>query len=1351
MNIFYKGEDITLTFVSETDISTYSKSVKCFTPNSAIKEGSISNIDNFSFTVTFTNSQTSDLKTGSLNIVLELTKSGAKLISKTVKCKLNDAYLDGGEREDSNDYTYTLNFTEGNAVNIIFGINVVISQIYSWFTFIWKLFSGFTIAELRLITNSQLALVTYFSCNEKGRIKDWYYDSTDTTSNDNGGTILVTTSVKRLKATNYEHITPENFGAKGDNTTDDTTPISNATNFLSEIGGGILMFADKKYKASHLYLKRGVTWKGIEKYSSSAIIDNLGTSIICNSATFQESFVELYPDNQFPSQTGEIDGLAKSLPELAVNNIIIDGNFICHHSCAIKQSWGFEITKSKFIGGYSYGLNITDCNEFKLIDNIICGYLSISNADYIETNNDISGYKKFPSIMSDRTGLGVRNNNKVYLGGDSFPHYQMDISSIDNGVFTYTPVNQLTINPNWRIFESGGSVSFLQDTQQTIINSNNGQEVVIVTGIDEAKLIKGYTYRLTGSIILSGSSSSRNVIFTNGNVTQEYTRVNANTSSQSFNVTFTFNPTLNNATSPLKIRVEGISASGTDIITLTNLKINSTGNNELQGIPVVFDYPDTADNNLKNAFAHSEVFYPKFLSETTFVLYPTLSTYFNNSGYITGTYTGLSGLSYSVNVPNCLWHLSGKSQNQSSVNNSNKVEDIRGDGIVLRGVYNNVFEGDIVTKSIKGKTSKLFSLIKGASNNEISGIVSNRVNATSTDLTYIGIYCDKYSGNNKISSKTDNALYLDVLDEFEGSKFNKNEYIGYSGFRFVKKPLDYLYSKKRLKLLTGKIGFATNNSTTTPIVTDNNEFTLLFKNIRVESQTNITYLFQQKDISQPTQDGRMLFKISTDGRLNLTINTTDIILTDSGVIESGKDYDICLVKSATNVWYLYVDGILITSQNGISTTIATATNTKSYIGSADNNQGANLYISDFMYFNEELTEVEVKNIFTSNNINYKPIAVKIDGESLGLSSFSTLQNSTITVDSGSGVDGNSSFKIDNTYNANVKLNISGSVKDDIVRISGYIKSSNATKLGINRKSNYKFIDITSSYKKISTYLSIDKTNNSTESINLLFGNFVDGQFNPSFSPDANITYLDRLKVTTNQYPILVHLDFSDEIVESNINNRLNISDKYFVYDGIGGFYWYKDSTNSKLVLRRNGNPLNLTGTDALEFDSSGNLSMLNSLKIYASLFSKSGNTLQLGTEGSNSVQFLTGNAVKAQLYGSTGNLVIGTSPSDNGEKLQIDGNLSLKTVGNGIKIPTGTGSPKGSTTLVSGVSSSILVTGMTTSSNIQLTLESLGGTVTTTWQYKVTKSSGSFIITAITNAGATNTLDTSTIGYYVTI
>ena len=260
MNIFYKGEDITLIFSSENDLSDYTKVVKVFTPLSSIKTASISEIDNNSFSAKITSSQTSDLKTGNFNIILELTKSGAKSISKTVKAKLNDAYLDGGEREDSNSASYELNFAGENIISINFGINSLITQIYSWFTFIWKLFTGFTISELRLISDSQISLVQTFSCKENGYFPKWYYDSTDTTSSDDGVTVLVTGTGKILKAKIENFIKVDNFGAKGDGSTNDTLAFSKAINFCFNSSTIKTIFcSDATYLVDSILLKSDIT------------------------------------------------------------------------------------------------------------------------------------------------------------------------------------------------------------------------------------------------------------------------------------------------------------------------------------------------------------------------------------------------------------------------------------------------------------------------------------------------------------------------------------------------------------------------------------------------------------------------------------------------------------------------------------------------------------------------------------------------------------------------------------------------------------------------------------------------------------------------------------------------------------------------------------------------------------------------------------------------------------------------------------------------------------------------------------------------------------------------------------
>jgi hypothetical protein len=73
---------------------------------------------------------------------------------------------------------------------------------------------------------------------------------------------------------------------------------------------------------------------------------------------------------------------------------------------------------------------------------------------------------------------------------------------------------------------------------------------------------------------------------------------------------------------------------------------------------------------------------------------------------------------------------------------------------------------------------------------------------------------------------------------------------------------------------------------------------------------------------------------------------------------------------------------------------------------------------------------------------------------------------------------------------------------------------------------------------------------------------------------------------------------------------------------------------------------------------------------------------------------------------------------------------------------------KGQTTLVAGTKT-ITIAGLTSSSAASIGLVSIGGTVSTTWQYKAVCTANTLTITAITNSGAANTSDTSTLSYIV--
>lgn len=75
---------------------------------------------------------------------------------------------------------------------------------------------------------------------------------------------------------------------------------------------------------------------------------------------------------------------------------------------------------------------------------------------------------------------------------------------------------------------------------------------------------------------------------------------------------------------------------------------------------------------------------------------------------------------------------------------------------------------------------------------------------------------------------------------------------------------------------------------------------------------------------------------------------------------------------------------------------------------------------------------------------------------------------------------------------------------------------------------------------------------------------------------------------------------------------------------------------------------------------------------------------------------------------STSNFLIGTA-TDDGNKLQISGNLSLKTIGNKIKIATGSNASIGTATLVAGTVT-VNTTAVATGSKIFVTVDTPGGT-----------------------------------------
>lgn len=161
-------------------------------------------------------------------------------------------------------------------------------------------------------------------------------------------------------------------------------------------------------------------------------------------------------------------------------------------------------------------------------------------------------------------------------------------------------------------------------------------------------------------------------------------------------------------------------------------------------------------------------------------------------------------------------------------------------------------------------------------------------------------------------------------------------------------------------------------------------------------------------------------------------------------------------------------------------------------------------------------------------------------------------------------------------------------------------------------------------------------------------------------------------------------------------------------------------------------------------------------------FANSGTRYQLDQQGINNaidLVFTTGHGVDAtgvlKLGATVGAIDIGSSSTTattykgtSSTTHSFTGNILFTALGNNIQVKEGSGGRMGQVALVAGTKA-ITISGLTTSTRAFHGFVSPGGTVTTTWQYKLVCTLNTLTITAIDNTGTINTADTSTINYFL--
>jgi hypothetical protein len=131
-----------------------------------------------------------------------------------------------------------------------------------------------SVAALRGVASAKYSrtFVTGYYAAGDGGGGQYFLDTSDTTSVDNGGTVIVGSDAGRWKLIATQATSVRQWGAKGDGVTDDSSAIQNAINYLAGIGGGELLFPKGKYvHATTLVFKNQISYRGAGKHNSGTL------------------------------------------------------------------------------------------------------------------------------------------------------------------------------------------------------------------------------------------------------------------------------------------------------------------------------------------------------------------------------------------------------------------------------------------------------------------------------------------------------------------------------------------------------------------------------------------------------------------------------------------------------------------------------------------------------------------------------------------------------------------------------------------------------------------------------------------------------------------------------------------------------------------------------------------------------------------------------------------------------------------------------------------------------------------------------------------------------------------------
>lgn len=211
----------------------------------------------------------------------------------------------------------------------------------------------------------------------------FYYDASDSSSNDNNGTVIINVSGKRYKRKVNTFVTPEMFGAVGDDIEDDYLPLKNCN--LSE-------YSDIRYSDKTYYTSNTVPFPSRKKFRGVK-----GKTVIrCDAANKPVGASQSYISAEGVSPTGYLD----------IDGFIFEGEIETVEgqiAFVLRDFYSKIGSNCLFRNTRGGGFHILTSND---IGDVISGTLVENNIKGIQTRN-VGGI----AVL-----LGEANNNKVTDG-----------------------------------------------------------------------------------------------------------------------------------------------------------------------------------------------------------------------------------------------------------------------------------------------------------------------------------------------------------------------------------------------------------------------------------------------------------------------------------------------------------------------------------------------------------------------------------------------------------------------------------------------------------------------------------------------------------------------------------------------------------------------------------------------------------------------------------------------------------------------------------------------------------------------------------------------------------------------